>query len=398
MTHARVRRWMAHGLLGATLVASALVAAPAATAGAAVTGIDSPRAGTATSPRPPTGTSGSATTQTGTLSEVSPSGQTVLAVSIPSVWGLTSDASGDAYAAGYTSGIIFKVTPAGAMTTYLTGFPYLYAMTMDPSGNLYVNFNEAAHIYKIAPNGSETTFNASLGSAGLYFDAATGYLYAANDSEIYRLDSGGTATPFATVAGGTDWLGSIGFDPVSGTFIASDYDTGIVYSIDRSGNATELFSSSALPGDPAELWSAGSNAYGQIFVTSIDTYRAYEVGASVNVSDLSVTPGVDSLTASWQGPQGLTTYRCTLMYGFGEPSGFSQVVSGNSCTFSGLSPTTGYGIAVTASWSVSAANASSIAYGQPLAPVVTITCVHKHHTRHVSGTSPVCPAGWRRTA
>ncbi|HEV2427184.1 MAG TPA: OmpA family protein [Acidimicrobiales bacterium] len=67
--------------------------------------------------------------------------------------------------------------------------------------------------------------------------------------------------------------------------------------------------------------------------------------------NLVLTPTTTTVTATWLAPTAGATptgYVCTLLYGFNEPSTFTATVTSPSCAFSGLAPSTDYGVQVVA--------------------------------------------------
>ena len=167
--------------------------------------------------------------------------------------------------------------------------------------------------------------------------------------------------------------------------------------------------------------------------------------ATPPVLNLSVTQAFGTLTATWTAPQGIlelalrhanarsphnngyqapTSYTCTLMYGFGIPSSYSETSTTTSCSFSGLGNNTTYGIGVVANYtyyygyynyssvqvtafpqavttttvagSTSATTTStSTTTTWPSQPKRTITCVKGKITKKVTAVAPTCPAGYK---
>ena len=68
--------------------------------------------------------------------------------------------------------------------------------------------------------------------------------------------------------------------------------------------------------------------------------------SSLPVSVSSPAPGL--VRATWSPVSNATSYSCVLMFGFGNPSSFTYTTTGLSCTFSGLTPGSSFGIQVSA--------------------------------------------------
>ncbi len=332
--------------------------------------------------------------ESSTLTQISASGgQTT--VSVDRAWGLTSDPQGNAYVDDYSAGGIYIVTPAESVSTFATGWSGAYGMAYGPDGDLYVSYADGT-IYRIAPGGSYTTFATNAGGLGLAFDHS-GNLYSSAGSTIYEISRGGSVSTFATVSGASFY--GLAVAPYSNVLVAADDSNGVVDEFSPSGSPTVVVSYTQLPGAYTEVGSVAFDSAGNLYVgewESENVYKVSGVAAGGPPTNLAVTPGTQSLTATWSSAASGETFVCTLMFGYGDPSSFTQVVSSPSCTFSGLDPSTTYGISVAESFGSTAIGPSAIAFGQPIAPPSTITCVRKHKTRHITGVSPTCPAGWHR--
>lgn len=115
------------------------------------------------------------------------------------------DSAGNLYLASYDTGKIFKVTPAGVVSTFASGLGNPDALAIDSAGNLFVADDSSGAITKVTPAGVSSTFVPS--SAGLESpDALTfdtsGNLYVANagsgsgDGWISVVTPGGSVSTF----------------------------------------------------------------------------------------------------------------------------------------------------------------------------------------------------------
>lgn len=138
-----------------------------------------------------------------------------------------------------------------------------------------------------------------------------------------------------------------------------------------------------------------------------EAMTASDLQSSDTITNLDVTQTGSTLSASWSPVDGATSYTCTLLYGFNTPSNFTTTTTGPSCSFSGLSATTPYGVAVVAN-DPSGASAPTSAFGTPTTtttttttpkaprPVVrTIVCVRDKKLKRIRGVRPRCPAGYK---
>ena len=169
-------------------------------------------------------------------------------------------------------------------------------------------------------------------------------------------------------------------------------------------------------------------------------------------TNLSVTQDGGTVSATWTAPQSYfennasrhanlhahsstpggyyspTSYTCTLMYGFSQPSAYSVTSPNTSCSFSNVSTSTVYGIGVVATYNIlydgyyqdtfvspqvvafPVATLSSSSSGStsatttststtttwPTQPKTTITCVKGKVTKKVTAVDPRCPAGYKK--
>lgn len=155
---------------------------------------------------------------------------------------LAQDASGNLYVADRDNNQIKKVTPAGVVTLFASGFNQPNGVAVDKVGNVYVADAASNQIKKITPGGVVSVF-AGSGSAGsqngpagvasfyypysLVFDAA-GNLYTTDsqNSLIRKIAPNGTVSTFA----GSD----AGFADGQGTAAKFNIPSGL--NIDATGN------------------------------------------------------------------------------------------------------------------------------------------------------------------
>jgi sugar lactone lactonase YvrE len=121
---------------------------------------------------------------------------------------LAFDPHGNLYAAG-DNGSVYIITPAGMVSTFVTGFSELTALAFDSSGNLFVADYDSESISKITPDRVISDFaDFVLNPQALAFDPG-GNLYSTDVAGyIYKITPAGVLSTFATVPGNTEGIAS----------------------------------------------------------------------------------------------------------------------------------------------------------------------------------------------
>jgi sugar lactone lactonase YvrE len=144
------------------------------------------------------------------------------------------DRSGNIFASSGSSsnGSIYKFTPGGTKTTFLSGLYYPTQMAFDGLGNLFLI--EGANIVKIAPNGTKTTFATNLnGPEGITVDRK-GQVYVAEykSGNVLRFSrDGSTHMVFASDLAYPD---SLACDD-NGNIVVGDYTNHSVFRYTSDG-------------------------------------------------------------------------------------------------------------------------------------------------------------------
>jgi sugar lactone lactonase YvrE len=106
--------------------------------------------------------------------------QSYLATPVANPSAVAVDSHGNLYYGNAIGGTIFKVTPAGVLTTYATGFISISGLAFDAAGNLYVSDSNRGTVSKVTPAGVVTVIASGLSKpTALAFDSH-GNLFVAN--------------------------------------------------------------------------------------------------------------------------------------------------------------------------------------------------------------------------
>jgi streptogramin lyase len=115
------------------------------------------------------------------------------------------DTAGNLYACVNSDDSIKKITPAGVVSTFASGFNGPTGIDFDSQGNLYVSNQFGNTVDKITPAGAVSTFatigTPSAGLTGVAIDSADNlYVGQINTfSVIYKITPGGVRTTWAQV-------------------------------------------------------------------------------------------------------------------------------------------------------------------------------------------------------
>jgi hypothetical protein len=193
--------------------------------------------------------------------------------------GVVCDPSGNVWVADRgdlavaNTGKILKVTPAGVVSLFKGSLPSLFGLTMDVSGNLYAGVYNGQKVIKLTPAAVVSDYGTGLGVVGnqtyqLDFDDA-GNLYAGNEDRILRIAPGGS--PVTQVIGGLSQ--AMGFVRWTGdNFIVATFGFGrLKYASPTRGNPAVDITSIALADHCADgPMVAGTRVDQPVFMTLRD--------------------------------------------------------------------------------------------------------------------------------
>ena len=100
----------------------------------------------------------------------------------------------------HVAGAVLKFSPDGTRSTFATGVGLPYSLAIDPSGNLFVSDWDTGSIYKFTPKGAKSVFATTEIAAKILACDPTGNLFAGVPLKhgIFKYEPGGGATDFAT--------------------------------------------------------------------------------------------------------------------------------------------------------------------------------------------------------
>ena len=100
----------------------------------------------------------------------------------------------------HVGGTILEFSPDGTRSTFATGVGLPYSLAIDPSGNLFVSDWDTSSIYKLTPKGEKSTFATTEIVAKILACDQAGNLFAGVPLKhsIFKYEPGGARSDFAT--------------------------------------------------------------------------------------------------------------------------------------------------------------------------------------------------------
>jgi sugar lactone lactonase YvrE len=218
------------------------------------------------------------------------------------------------YVSEFYQGRISKVdTSNGSVSPFVTGLNNPEGLGFDHAGNLYVAMQSQGVIDKISPSGAVTTFASGLNYylGGLTLDASGNVYVGANRyagtfvSAILKFNSSGTLLNTWTYNFAPTQPTGLAFDQ-GGTLWVSDYSGNGLYQVSPSGSAT-LFTSMYV--NPMGV---AVDAHGNVFVANRSSGTIAEVAAGGAITTFA--SGLDN-------PAGLAFDSAGNLYAANSPNG-----------------------------------------------------------------------------
>ncbi len=301
----------------------------------------------------------------------------------------------DLYVADQSNGTLYQVNlSTDAVTTVLTTYQFgnLQQIAFDASGNLFVVDKGDDLILEITAStlqalNAPVTIGAgaqvvvdwgndgSGGLTGLAFDAA-GNLYSGD----YNSDSANGVTIVEVSAA---QLAQVEATAMPATFTNGEL-------IDVADSSTPAVNGPQPLAVVNNVLYVGNYDGQSIVALALATPTPAQVVSVAPAQDVSAVRTGGTLSATWQG--GTAPYRCVLLQGFHDPAGFAVGTTTTSCSFSGLSLYTVFGVEVISGYGTSAPLTS-----EAFAPAPGLTCARGTATRHYASPGSRCPRGWHAT-
>ncbi|MEI6622451.1 MAG: fibronectin type III domain-containing protein, partial [Actinomycetes bacterium] len=345
----------------------------------------------------------------GTISKITSAGvvtQTFASTGMPSgsteCYSIITDASDNLFLTCLGNDKVYKVTPAGIISTWatFTAGSDPTAAALDGAGNLFVTNYAANSVSKITPTGVLTQTWATLAPGANPYSVAidsAGTVFTGNytNNTISKITSSGAKTlAWATLAGGTTPFGIV-VTATEEVFVAGFSTSNIIHI--------------APDGTVSATWGGvGTNPHGLAINTAGDLFTPNYTGHSITkVSQTAVIPGTPGTPNALAGDSSATvtvtapsTGGAPASYGVQAFSGGAAApgktctvtVPATSCVVSGLTNGTAYTFTATATngGGTSAASAASDAV-TPLVPVVSLPAAMAVNT--FDGFVPVASTG-----
>lgn len=205
--------------------------------------------------------------------------QTVTGVIQAGSGGMDADAAGDIYFADFGATLsgppgtrVYKITPAGQVSTFATGLQGASGNHFDSEGNLFQSNISGGRVSKITPAGVVSTFvtEGIAGPVGIAIDAEN-TLYVANcsDHTIRKVLADGTSTAFAS-GGGLSCPNGITLADDGNLYVAN-FGNGAVLRVSPEGAVTPFVT---LPGNNNGHLLFGN---GVLYVVARTANQIYEV-------------------------------------------------------------------------------------------------------------------------
>lgn len=184
---------------------------------------------------------------------------------------LIEDASGNLYCADYSGDAVFKRTPSGTVTTFVSGLNTPNGLAFNSSGELYVCDNIGSRVYTFDANGTPIDTIVVSNPSGIIKDAASDTMIVTtygSVSELKKLAPDGTVIDFH--AGG-ELNGPVGLEYCLGDLYVANFNDRKIFRVEQD---TVVYITQ-LPGSGRLGFLA--NAGDQMLATAFNGQKLYTV-------------------------------------------------------------------------------------------------------------------------
>jgi alpha-tubulin suppressor-like RCC1 family protein/subtilisin-like proprotein convertase family protein len=232
----------------------------------------------------------------GNIYKMTPAGTvTTFASGMGDVSGLAMDAYGNLFASDVDVNNIYKFTPAGARSTFATGLGHPTALAFDKAGLLYETDQNSGNIYRFLPTGVKTVFTSGISQPFDMTFSPGGNLFVGTASgPIIEITPGGVQSTFATIAGG---MNGLAFNYMGDMFVAHQP---LITRITPTGQQS-TFSSSSQLGNPT----------GDIFGPALSGQAIAEGGGDALQFNTVSNVIADHISAMWSSNNDLSVLNST---------------------------------------------------------------------------------------
>ncbi|MCC7265032.1 MAG: hypothetical protein IT369_21200, partial [Candidatus Latescibacteria bacterium] len=278
----------------------------------------------------------------GIITKISPSGVVSVVADLPNlangyVGPCFDRVSGNLFVARAANGAgtdVLKITSAGVVSVFASGFSVPNGVTADAAGNLYVSNYNNGQISKVTPGGVVSVFAAGLGTPDGLVIGTGGDLFVGDrgQSRIMRVPAaGGTPTVFASTAALGIPLGVTGDS--QGNLYVANYSGGTLSKVSTAGVVSSFASGFTQPTGVA------FDPSGNLFVSSSTGITKIAAVGSPQQSQ-TITFGSLANKTFGDAPFAVSaTASSGLPVGFAIQSG-PATISGNTVTLTGVGTVT----------------------------------------------------------
>jgi len=186
---------------------------------------------------------------------------------------LIFDAQGNLYGSDYAGNSVFKLSPRGVISAFVSGLDSPNGLAFDSQGNLFVCDNTGNKIYKVNSAGLISDSFATSNPSGIIKDPNSDTLYFTSylGNELKKLTPDGLVLPWLS---GSPMNGPVGlcYD-MAGQLYLSNFDDRKIFKV----YPDSLSFLASMPGTNNSYLGFITYAFGSIWATNFQNHRIYRV-------------------------------------------------------------------------------------------------------------------------